>query len=267
MGYARAVPSFYALFSAASTKLSAVLPIPSLPPAGSLLARMTDTPEEHAPGKDVGCGAKEVDIGLKLAELPGEILLQLAETLGNPLALLVSKAHLSKAFCEAARYAQGLLEQADLREWSRTVDDAAVAAVVSKCTQLLSLNLGGCRGITDEAAKAVASGCLQLTSLSLDGCDKITDTAVVVVASECKQLSSLNLSWCNKITDAAVVAVASGCKQLSSLRLGNCGNITDAAVVAVASGARSSRRSTCMAAATSPRRRCRRWPRRAHTSQ
>ena len=43
-------------------------------------------------------GYGEVDIGLKLAGLPGEILVQLAETLGNPLALLVSKAHLSKAF-------------------------------------------------------------------------------------------------------------------------------------------------------------------------
>ena len=75
-----------------------------------------------------GYGA--VDIGLKLAGLPGEILVQLAETLGNPLALLVSKAHLSKAFCEAARNAQGLLKQADLRWWARTVDDAVVAAGV-----------------------------------------------------------------------------------------------------------------------------------------
>ena len=75
---------------------------------------MADTPEEHAPGTDVGCDGEEVDIGLKLAELPGEILLQLAETLGNPLALLVSKAHLSKAFCEAARAAQATLTHIDL---------------------------------------------------------------------------------------------------------------------------------------------------------
>ena len=189
---------------------------------------MTDMPDEHAPGTDVSCDGEEIDIGLKLAGLPGEILVQLAETLGNPLALLVSKAHLSKAFCEAARNAQGLLEQADLREWSRTVDDAAVAAVVSKCTQLLSLNLGGCYKITDAAVIAVASGCKQLTSLDLSGYGKITDAAVVAVASGCKQLSSLDLRCCGNITDAAVVVVDLECK-LTSLSLGGCRNITHAA--------------------------------------
>ena len=64
--------------------------------------------------------------------MPSDILAVLAEMLGNPLALLVSKAHLSKAFYEAARYALGLLEHAGLHRWSGTVDDAAV--VVSKCS-------------------------------------------------------------------------------------------------------------------------------------
>ena len=51
---------------------------------------------------------------LKLADLPSDILAILAEMLGNPLALLVSKAHLSKAFCEAARAAQATLTHIDL---------------------------------------------------------------------------------------------------------------------------------------------------------
>ena len=41
---------------------------------------MIDTPEEDRTGTDVGCDGEEVDIGLKLAGLPGEILVQLAET-------------------------------------------------------------------------------------------------------------------------------------------------------------------------------------------
>ena len=97
---------------------------------------MADMPEEHAPGTNLVDG-DELDIGLKLAGLPGEILVQLAETLGNPLALLVSKAHLSKAFREAARDALGLLKHACLHKWLTIdwmVDDAVVAAVVSKCT-------------------------------------------------------------------------------------------------------------------------------------
>ena len=189
---------------------------------------MADMPEEHAPGTDLVCDGDEVDIGLKLAGLPGEILVQLAETLGNPLALLVSKAHLSKAFREAARDALGLLKHVCLHEWKRTVDDAAVAAVVSKCTQLSSLNLEGCEKISDAAAVALASWCPQLVTLDLGACHNITDAAVVAVASGCPQLSLLILEDCDKITDAAVVAVASGCPLLTTLDLQGC-EITDAA--------------------------------------
>ena len=130
---------------------------------------MTGTPEEPEACTDGVSEHVLVDLGLKLAELPDELLLQLAETHGNPLALLVSKAHLSKTFLKAAQNAQGLLKHVDLREWAQTVDDAVVAAVASKCSQLLSLDLHGCRRITDDAAKAVASGCPQLTSLDLYG--------------------------------------------------------------------------------------------------
>ena len=56
-----------------------------------------------------------VDGSLILVGFPSELLVQLVESLGNPLALLVSKAHLSKAFCEAARNAQATLTHADLR--------------------------------------------------------------------------------------------------------------------------------------------------------
>ena len=181
---------------------------------------MADT--KHGPCTDVGQDGdgEPADIGLKLAGLPSELLVRLAETDGNPLALLISKAHLSKAFCKAARDAQGLIIHVDLREWQRTVDDAAVAAVVSKCSQLSSLTLHGCRGITDEAVKAVASGCTQLTSLGLCNCVNLTNVAMVALASGCKQLSSLTLGGCNKITDAAVLfMVAWGCKQLVSLDL------------------------------------------------
>ena len=59
---------------------------------------MADTPEEHVPCTDVETDRQEnrVDGSLILAEFPSELLVHLAETLGNPLALLVSKAHLSK---------------------------------------------------------------------------------------------------------------------------------------------------------------------------
>ena len=105
---------------------------------------MTDTPEEPEPCTDVDGQDILVDGSLILAGFPSELLVQLAESLGNPLALLVSKAHLSKAFCEAARDAQDDLTHIDLGKWAWRVDDAVVAAVVSKCSQLTSLSLHNC---------------------------------------------------------------------------------------------------------------------------
>ena len=89
---------------------------------------------------------------LKLEDFPSELLVKVAETLGNPLALLVSKAHLSKAFCTAARTAQATLTTLNLACYSK-ITDAAVVAVASGCKQLTTLNLGYCGNITD-AAKA-----------------------------------------------------------------------------------------------------------------
>jgi len=59
---------------------------------------MSNTPEEHEPRTDAKRVRQEglVDVGLPLAEFPSDLLVLLAETLGNPLALLVSKAHLSR---------------------------------------------------------------------------------------------------------------------------------------------------------------------------
>ena len=86
-----------------------------------------------------------IDGSLILARFPSELLLHLAEECGNPLALIVSRAHLSKAFRTAARAALAILTHIDLRECVWTVDDAAVAGVVSNCSQLSSLNLGARR--------------------------------------------------------------------------------------------------------------------------
>ena len=184
---------------------------------------MSNTPKEREPRTEAKRVRWEglVNVRLPLAEFPSDLLILLAQTLGNPLELLVAKAHLSKAFCEAARAAQGLLTRVDLCKWHMTVDDAVVAAVVPKCSQLTSLNLHGCDGITDEAMKAVTSGCKQLTKLNVRYCYNLTDAAVVAVASGCKQLTTLNLYGCRNITDAAVRAVVSGsaCKQLTSLEV------------------------------------------------
>ena len=136
---------------------------------------MAGRPQEQVPGTAIEPDRQESLVGglLILTEFPSEPVIVRAEALGNLLALLISKAHLSKAFCRAARDAQGLLKHVDLREWTTTVDDAAVAAVVSKCSQLSSLNRWGCSNITNAAVVevvAVASGWKHLKMLDLRDC-------------------------------------------------------------------------------------------------
>ena len=135
--------------------------------------------------------AREVNVGPILAAFPAELLFHLAELLGNPLKLIVTRMPLlSKSCCEAARHAQRLLTCVDLHEGWQSTEDAVVAAMASRCTQLTSLNLSGCWKITDAAVTAVATGCTQLTSLNLRGCDQITDGAVTAVAPFALQVVS-----------------------------------------------------------------------------
>ena len=150
---------------------------------------MTNTPPDLKPVAGVETGRREspVDGSLILAEAQ---VTERAKALGNLLALLVSKAHLSKAFCKAARAAQATLTTLNLAHCSK-ITDVAVVAVASACKQLTSLNLGGCGDITDAAVEAVASGCSQLTSVNLFGCNNISNAAVEDLASECEQLTTL----------------------------------------------------------------------------
>ena len=74
-------------------------------------AEISDTPEEPEPGTNADRQDTLVDLGLKLAGLPDELLLQLAETHWNPLALLVSKIDMREGRLSSARgLAEGLAQ-------------------------------------------------------------------------------------------------------------------------------------------------------------
>lgn len=178
---------------------------------------LSQGPATHAsePGADVETDRQENcgDGSSILVKLPPELLVMVAEKLGNPLSLLVSKAHLNKAFLEAARDAQGTLKHVDLSSIpSWFVDDAVVGAVVSTCSHLSLLDLCYLQQLTDAAVVAVAAECKQLKELNLRYCEKLTDTAVGAVASGCKQLTVLQLQFCRKITRAALTDAYANCE-------------------------------------------------------
>ena len=169
-----------------------------------------------------------------IAEIPSEVLVLVANAVGNPLTLLVATLpKVSKRCKDAAKHALATLPEVDLSPFRGRVTDAAVTAIVARCPQLTSLNLSRCYEITNDAVTAIAAGCPQLTSLDLSWW---TDAAVTAVAAGCPKLTSLDLSLCDQITDAAVTAIAQKCPKLTRLGLSECGQITDEAVTAVKAG-------------------------------
>ena len=54
------------------------------------------------------------------------------------------------------------------------ITDGGLRQLVATCTQLTTLNLGGCEAVTDEGVRAVAATCTQLTTLNLY-CSAVTD--------------------------------------------------------------------------------------------
>eukprot|EP00268_Persea_americana_P067304 TRINITY_DN9249_c0_g1_i1.p1 TRINITY_DN9249_c0_g1~~TRINITY_DN9249_c0_g1_i1.p1 ORF type:complete len:365 (-),score=53.04 TRINITY_DN9249_c0_g1_i1:69-1163(-) len=113
--------------------------------------------------------------------------------------------------------------------------DAALAYLTSVCRNLKSLNLCGCvKTATDIALQAIAHNCSQLQSLNLGWCEGVSDKGVISLAFGCPDLRILDLCGCVLITDASVIALSNRCHHLRSLDLYYCKNITDRSMYSLA---------------------------------
>eukprot|EP00262_Sarcandra_glabra_P004524 TRINITY_DN1560_c0_g1_i1.p1 TRINITY_DN1560_c0_g1~~TRINITY_DN1560_c0_g1_i1.p1 ORF type:complete len:360 (-),score=25.80 TRINITY_DN1560_c0_g1_i1:394-1473(-) len=113
--------------------------------------------------------------------------------------------------------------------------DAALSYLTNLCRNLKGLNLCGCvRAASDRALQAIAYNCSQLQSLNLGWCEGVSDTGVMSLALGCPDLRALDLCGCVHITDESVIALANGCLRLRSLGLYYCQNITDKAMYSLA---------------------------------
>lgn len=104
---------------------------------------------------------------------------------------------------------------------------------LSGCTELLDLDLRQlqccgsnlrtlfldcCLGITDRGLFLVGTFCPLLTVISLYRCN-ITDTGLESLANACSALKDVNLSYCANISDHGLRAVTQGCRQLQVVRI------------------------------------------------
>ena len=97
----------------------------------------------------------------ELAENP-DVLVLLANAVGNPLTLLVAiLPKVSRRCGGAAEQALATLTEVDLHPFHERLTYAAVAAIAVGCPRLTSLNLYGCERITDATVAAVAANYLR----------------------------------------------------------------------------------------------------------
>ena len=108
--------------------------------------------------------------------------------------------------------------------------------VISKFTNLETLDLSGCNKLTLRGAKRIGKTCTRITTLSLALCrDCINNAVVEALVTNLNLLSTVNLQFCHKVSERSLKALAT-CTQLQSLDLTGCVGVTDQAILHLSEG-------------------------------
>lgn len=100
----------------------------------------------------------------------------------------------------------------------RFVTGLGVSDLVSKCPNLVELDLSNAAELSDSAAAAI-SRARNLERLLMVRCKRVSDMGIGCIAVGCKKLKRISLKWCLRVTDLGVGLLALKCKDLCSLDL------------------------------------------------
>lgn len=103
--------------------------------------------------------------------------------------------------------------------------DSGLTPLRSYGSNIRSLYLDCCLGITDHGVSAIAAGCRSLTIISLYRCN-ITDVGLEILASGCSELENVNLSYCSLISDRGLRALSQRCHNLRAIKISHCTDVT-----------------------------------------
>ena len=103
--------------------------------------------------------------------------------------------------------------------------DSGLAPLQNFGSNLRTLYLDCCFGITDEGFSLLACACPSLTSISLYRCN-ITDTGLDALAESCSSLHNVKLSYCSLISDLGIRSMSQKCRQLRQVTISYCRNLT-----------------------------------------
>jgi len=116
----------------------------------------------------------------------------------------------------------------------RCITDDTMIEVARNINSLKELYIRGNKCISDipliELVRNVSSN---LLVLDIQGCKKMTDNLMIEIGNYCSNLTSLFIRDCNGITDLGVISIVNHCLNLKSISIGGgrkCENISDISI-------------------------------------
>ncbi|CAH2064713.1 unnamed protein product, partial [Iphiclides podalirius] len=116
------------------------------------------------------------------------------------------------------------LESVELRD--------ATCKLIGGCSNLETLNLAMCRGITAEGLAEILKGCVSLQALNISWCNLNEAALNLLVTALPQKLQRLNVGGARIMTDEMVQQLASRCPRLLELDLSDCSRLGAASVAA-----------------------------------
>lgn len=105
--------------------------------------------------------------------------------------------------------------------------DNQLFAFMADCSRLERLAIGDCVKLSDEAVASVLGRLKNLVSVDLTNLKNITDLTLMELAANCKRLQGINLTNCKEITSAGVAALGRSCPLLRRVKLCGCELVGD----------------------------------------
>ena len=114
--------------------------------------------------------------------------------------------------------------------------DHALKEIGAFCSQLRTLDLGGCKRVEDGGLRAIAQGCPELTELMLAGCEGITGRGFQALFKYGKSLTTLHLMGSKHIADRDLEPLHTSPLRhtLTNIDFTGCARLTDRGVATIA---------------------------------
>lgn len=118
------------------------------------------------------------------------------------------------------------LNLSSLSQPTLNIESFCLYRLLTRFRHLGSLSLSGCAELLDLDLPRLEHYGSNLQSLCLDGCFGITDHGLFLVATCCPWLTFISLFLCN-ITDTGLEALANACSALKDVNLSYCTLVSD----------------------------------------